>query len=109
MHTEIDEIERRIMQLEIERQALLKETDAHSVERRKQIEKELARLREDSSGRKARELAEKEAIGKIRKLKEQIEKLKAEAQRYERAGELAKVAEVRDGNIVQPEREFNAA
>ncbi len=48
---EIDEIERRIMQLEIERQALLKENDAHSKERRTQIEKELAKLREDSSGR----------------------------------------------------------
>jgi len=90
---EIDEIERRIMQLEIERQALLKESDAHSKERRKQIEKELAVLKEDSSGRKARWQAEKEAIGKIRKLKEQIEQLKAEEQKHERAGELAKVAE----------------
>jgi ATP-dependent Clp protease ATP-binding subunit ClpB len=107
--TEIDEIERRIMQLEIERQALLKETDAHSAERRKQIEKELAKLKEDSSGRKARWQAEKEAIGKIRKLKEQIEQLKAEAERYERAGDLAKVAEIRYGKIAQAERELNAA
>jgi len=107
--TEIDEIERRIMQLEIERQALLKESDAHSVERRAQIEKELAKLREDSSGRKARWQAEKEAIGKIRKLKEQIEQLKAEEQRYERAGELAKVAEIRYGKIAQAERELAAA
>jgi len=107
--TEIDEIERRIMQLEIERQALLKETDAHSVERRGQIEKELAKLKEDSSGRKARWQAEKEAIGKIRKLKEQIEQLKAEAERYERTGELAKVAEIRYGKIAQAEREMNAA
>jgi ATP-dependent Clp protease ATP-binding subunit ClpB len=107
--TEIDEIERRIMQLEIERQALLKETDKHSVERRAQIEKELAKLKEDSSGRKARWQAEKEAIGKIRKLKEQIEQLKAEAERYERAGELAKVAEIRYGKIAQAEREMNAA
>jgi len=107
--TEIDEIERRIMQLEIERQALLKETDAHSVERRKQIEKELAKLKEDSSGRKARWQAEKEAIGKIRKLKEQIEQLKAEAERYERGGELAKVAEIRYGKIAQAERELDAA
>jgi ATP-dependent Clp protease ATP-binding subunit ClpB len=107
--TEIDEIERRIMQLEIERQALLKETDAHSVERRKQIEKELAKLKEDSSGRKARWQAEKEAIGKIRKLKEQIEQLKAEAERYERAGDLAKVAEVRYGKIAQAEKDLNAA
>jgi ATP-dependent Clp protease ATP-binding subunit ClpB len=107
--TEIDEIERRILQLEIERQALLKETDAHSVERRAQIEKELAKLREDSSGRKARWQAEKEAISKIRKLKEQIEQLKAEAERYERAGELAKVAEIRYGKIAQAEREAQQA
>ena len=107
--TEIDEIERRILQLEIERQALIKETDAHSVERRKQIEKELARLREDSSGRKARWQAEKEAISKIRKLKEQIEQMKAEAERYERAGELAKVAEIRYGKITQLEREAQQA
>ncbi len=107
--TEIDEIERRIMQLEIERQALLKETDAHSVERRAQIEKELAKLREDSSGRKARWQAEKEAISKIRKLKEQIEELKAEADRYERAGDLAKVAEIRYGKIAQVEREAQQA
>src|SRR6266403_198225 len=65
--TEIDEIERRIMQLEIERQALLKETDAHSKERRAQIEKELGTLKEDSSGMKARWQSEKNAIGQIRK------------------------------------------
>jgi len=107
--TEIDEIERRILQLEIERQALLKETDAHSVERRGQIEKELAKLREDSSGRKARWQAEKAAIQKIRKLKEQVEQLKAEEQRYERAGDLAKVAEIRYGKIAQTEREMKEA
>jgi ATP-dependent Clp protease ATP-binding subunit ClpB len=107
--TEIDEIERRILQLEIERQALLKETDPHSIERRTQIEKELAKLREDSSGRKARWQAEKEAISKTRKLKEQIEALKAEADRFERAGDLAKVAEIRYGKIAQVEKELQQA
>jgi ATP-dependent Clp protease ATP-binding subunit ClpB len=106
---EIDEIERRIMQLEIERQALLKENDAHSKERRTQIEKELAKLREDSSGRKARWQVEKEALAKTRKLKEQIEQLKAEEQRYERSGELAKVAEIRYGKIATAERELKQA
>jgi ATP-dependent Clp protease ATP-binding subunit ClpB len=106
---EIDEIERRIMQLEIERQALLKEKDAHSKERRQQIEKELAKLREDSSGRKARWQAEKDAIGKIRRLKEQIEQLHTEEQRYERSGELAKVAEVRYGRIAAAERDLKQA
>jgi len=107
--TEIDEIERRIMQLEIERQALLKETDAHSKERRAQIEKELGALKEQSSGMKARWQSEKDAIGKIRKLKERIEQLKAEEQRYERAGELAKVAEIRYGQIAAAEAELNKA
>src|SRR5712672_1398495 len=106
---EIDEIERRIMQLEIERQALLKENDAHSKERRKQIEKELAALKEDSSARKTRWQAEKEAIGKIRKLKEQIEQLRAEEQKYERSGELAKVAEIRYGKIAAAERDLQKA
>jgi ATP-dependent Clp protease ATP-binding subunit ClpB len=106
---EIDEIERRILQLEIERQSLLKETDAHSKERRNQIDKELAKLKEDSSGRKARWQAEKEAIGKIRKLKEQIEQLRAEEQKFERAGELAKVAEIRYGKIAAAEQELRKA
>jgi ATP-dependent Clp protease ATP-binding subunit ClpB len=107
--TEIDEIQRRIMQLEIERQALLKETDAHSKERRAQIEKELGVLKEQSSGMKARWQSEKDAIGKIRKLKERIEQLKAEEQRYERAGELAKVAEIRYGQISAAEAELKKA
>ena len=106
---EIDEIERRILQLEIERQSLLKEKDAHSKERRNQIEKELAKLKEDSSGRKARWQTEKEAIGKIHKLKEQIEQLKAEEQKFERAGELAKVAEIRYGKIAAAEQELKKA
>ena len=106
---EIDEIERRIMQLEIERQSLLKETDAHSKERRAQIDKELAKLKEDSSARKARWQAEKEAIGKIRKLKEQIDQLKTEEQKYERTGELAKVAEIRYGKIAAAEQELRKA
>src|SRR5271168_2091079 len=106
---EIDEIERRIMQLEIERQSLLKEKDAHSKERRNQIEKELAKLKEDSSGRKARWQAEKDAMGKIRKLKGQIEQLRADEQRYERSGELAKVAEIRYGQVAAAERELKLA
>ena len=107
--TEIDEIERRIMQLEIERQALLKESDAHSKERRAQIEKELGTLKEQSSGMKARWQSEKDAIGKIRKRKERIEQLKAQEQRYERSGELAKVAEIRYGQIAAAEAELNKA
>jgi ATP-dependent Clp protease ATP-binding subunit ClpB len=106
---EIDEIERRILHLEIERQALLHESDAHSKERLKQLEVELAVLREESNGRKARWQVEKDAVAKIRKLKEQIEQLKAEEQRLERAGDLARVAEIRYGKLGTVERELAAA
>src|SRR5713101_221256 len=106
---EIDAIERRILQLAIERQALLKETDGHSAVRRQEIEQELAKLREESSAQKSRWQAEKEAFGKIRKLKENIEQLRAEEQRYERAGDLSRVAEIRYGKIAAAERELHAA
>src|SRR5579864_4201863 len=106
---EIDEIERRIMQLEIERQALLRESDAHSKERLKQLESELAGLREESNARKAQWQVEKTAIAKIRGVKEQIEHLKAEEQRLERSGDLAKVAEIRYGKLATVEREIAAA
>jgi ATP-dependent Clp protease ATP-binding subunit ClpB len=106
---EIDEIERRIMQLEIERQALLKETDAHSRERLGQLDQQLAELREQSNARKARWQVEKDAIAGIGKLKEQIDALKAEEQRYERAGDLAKVAEIRYSKLAQAERALQEA
>jgi len=107
--TEIDEIERRIMQLEIERQALRKETDVHSRERLTEIEKELATLREQSDGLKAHWQTEKQAIERIRKLKEQMESLKAEEQRFERAGDLSRVAEIRYGKLSAIEKELKAA
>ncbi|MGH9794315.1 MAG: ATP-dependent chaperone ClpB [Candidatus Acidiferrales bacterium] len=109
MPVELDEIERRIMQLEIELEALRKEDDAHSRERRKQIESQLAGLREQSGALKAHWQNEKEAISGLRKLKEQIEQLKIEEQRHERAGELAKVAEIRYGKLAAAERELAAA
>ncbi len=106
---EIDEIERRILQLEIERQALLKESDPHSQERQKQIERQLAELREESNSLKAHWQNEKEAISRIRKLKEEIEALKAQEHRYEREGDLAKVAEIRYGKLAAAERELQTA
>jgi ATP-dependent Clp protease ATP-binding subunit ClpB len=106
---EIDEIERRILQLEIERQALLKESDPHSRERLGQLDQQLAELREQSNASKARWQVEKNAIGGIRKQKEQIEALRAEEQRYERSGELARVAEIRYGKLAHAERELEQA
>ncbi|HXX45892.1 MAG TPA: ATP-dependent chaperone ClpB [Candidatus Acidoferrales bacterium] len=107
--TEIDEIERRIMQLEIERQALRKESDPHSKERLSQIEKELGGLREQSSSLKAHWQTEKDAITRIRKQKEEIERLKGEEQRYERAGDLSRVAEIRYGKLSAADKELKAA
>jgi ATP-dependent Clp protease ATP-binding subunit ClpB len=107
--TEIDEIERRIMQLEIERQALRKESDAHSKERLGQIEKELGGLREQSTTLKAHWQTEKDAIGRIRKQKEEIDRLKTDEQRYERAGELSRVAEIRYGKLAAAEKELKTA
>ncbi len=106
---EIDGIERQIIQLEIERQSLLRENDAHSKERRKAIEGELAGLREQSSGLKARWQQEKGAIQRIRGLKEEIDQAKSEEQRFERLGDLSKVAELRYGTIAGKERELAAA
>src|SRR5438105_1497132 len=106
---EIDEIERRILQLEIERQALLKESDPHSRERLAQLDQQLAGLREQSNASKARWQVEKNAIAGIRKQKEQIEALKAEEQRYERSSKLARLAESRHGQLAQAERELEEA
>ena len=107
--TEIDEIERRVMQLEIERQALRKESDPHSRERLSQIEKELSTLREQSNSLKAHWQIEKDAIGRIRKQKEEIERLKGEEQRYERSGDLSRVAEIRYGKLAAAERALKDA
>ena len=108
MPIEIDQVERRIKQLEIEQHALSKEKDAASKERRKAIEAELAELREQSAGMKAHWQAEKEAIGKIQAVKEQIEQAKTEAERAERVGDLQKAAELRYGRIPEAERQLAA-
>jgi ATP-dependent Clp protease ATP-binding subunit ClpB len=106
MPTEIDQLERRATQLEIEKQALKKEDDANSRERLKVIDKELAGVREKSNALKARWKQEKEAIGRARQLKEKIEQLKLEEQAEERKGNLARVAEIRYGLLRQTEEEL---
>ncbi|OFW62910.1 MAG: ATP-dependent chaperone ClpB [Actinobacteria bacterium RBG_13_63_9] len=108
MPLEIDQVERRIKQLDIELHALSKEKDAASKERRKSIEVELAGLREQSAGMKAHWQAEKEAIGKIQALKEQIEAAKTEGEKAERVGDLQKAAELRYGSIPGAERQLAA-
>ena len=97
--TEIDEVERRIMQLEIERQTLKKEEDDASIERRNRIEAELADLREKASQLKAQWHKEKEVIQDIQQLKEQIEQLKIREEQAVREGDLNEVGKIRYGEI----------
>ena len=99
--TEIDEIERRITQLEIEKQALKKETDKASIERLKKLDKELAELKEKSNQMKARWQVEKESIQKIQSLKGEIESTKLEAQGAERSGDYDRAAELKYGRLVE--------
>ena len=96
---EIDEVERRITQLEIERQALAKEGDRSAVERRDAIEEKLRTLGEKSSGMKAEWQAEKEAISRIQALKEEIDSLRSEVERAIRAGDLGHAAELQYSRI----------
>jgi ATP-dependent Clp protease ATP-binding subunit ClpB len=112
MPVEIDEVERRIRQLEIERAALQKETDAASIERLEKLERELADLRDASAGMMAHWHEEKERIDAIRTLKAETEEARGEAERAERDGDLQRAAELRYGTLVDLEKrleEENAA
>jgi ATP-dependent Clp protease ATP-binding subunit ClpB len=104
--TDIDQLERRATQLEIEKQALKKEDDANSKDRLIVIEKELAEIREKSTTLKASWKKEKDWIAHARALKEKLEQLKIEEQAEERAGNLQRVAEIRYGLIRQTEEEL---
>src|ERR1700722_377044 len=104
--TDIDQLERRATQLEIEKQALKKEDDANSKERLGVIEKDLAEIREKSNALKANWKKEKDLIARAREFKEQLEKIKIEEQAEERKGNLQRVAEIRYGLIRQTEQEL---
>jgi ATP-dependent Clp protease ATP-binding subunit ClpB len=106
MPTEIDQLERRATQLEIEKQALKKEDDPNSKERLAAIDKELAGIREKANALKARWKQEKDLIAKSRQLKERIEQLRIEEQAAERKGDLQRVAEIRYSLIRQAEEEL---
>jgi ATP-dependent Clp protease ATP-binding subunit ClpB len=106
MPEEIDELERRILQLEIERQALKKEKDKSSKEKLDKLSKELADLKEQSNSLKGKWQKEKELIDAMNKLKEQTDGLKIEEQNAERRGDLEKVAEIRYGKLVEAGKEM---
>ncbi|GAC1418336.1 MAG: ATP-dependent chaperone ClpB [Gemmatimonadaceae bacterium] len=109
MPQEIDEVERRITQLEIERQALQKEKDKESRDRLKALERELAELREKSAAMKAQWQQEKETLGAVGKITQQIEQARTDAERATRAGDLQKAAEITYGLIPQLERQMREA
>ena len=106
MPTEIDVVDRRIRQLEIERVALAKETDIPSIERLATIEEELANLREQISAMKAHWQNEKDAIDRIRELKEQLENNRSQ---LEREDDLEKASEIRYGVLPEIERQISEA
>jgi ATP-dependent Clp protease ATP-binding subunit ClpB len=106
--TELDEVQRRVMQLEIEREALKKETDAASRDRLELLEKELAELKSEGDALKARWQNEKQAADTHRAIKEKIEQTKAEIERAERNYDLNKAAELKYGTLVQLEKELAA-
>ena len=104
--TELDRIERRILQLNIENQALAKERDAASRERRDELERELANLQAQRDAMQLKWQNEKRSIERVRDLKAQLEQLRMDQTRYERTGDLARAAEVKHGRIPALEQEI---
>jgi ATP-dependent Clp protease ATP-binding subunit ClpB len=107
MPSELDEILRRVMQLEIEREALKKESDKASKERLKKIEKELADLKGEADALKARWQNEKGAVQRVRALREQIEQTKIEIERAERQYDLNRAAELKYGKLTEMQKKLD--
>ncbi|MFN8355572.1 MAG: ATP-dependent chaperone ClpB [Spirosomataceae bacterium] len=102
---ELDELNRRIMQLEIEREAIRRENNK---EKETALSKEIAELSQDRNVLKAQWESEKASVGEIRVLKEQIEQLKLQADQAERAGDYGKVAEIRYGRILEAQKKLDS-
>ena len=109
MPAELDEVSRRVMQLEIEREALRKETDRGSRERLEKLEQELANLREEAQRLQAQWEHEKDAIQRARKLKEEHEAVRLEIEQAQRRGDYAKASELQYGRVPELEREIREA
>ncbi len=106
MPSEIDTIDRKIIQLEIEKQSLKKDTDKAAKERRDKIEKELAELKSQMDQMKMHWSSEKDIIKKIQQIKSQMEALKIEEINAQREGNLARAAEIRYGKLVELDRQL---
>ncbi|MGO9119031.1 MAG: ATP-dependent chaperone ClpB [Desulfomonilaceae bacterium] len=108
MPTEIDEIHRRIVQLQIEEQALTKESDPASKERIGKVRAEIAKLTSESDALKQKWQQEKKVISAIRELKERYERAKTEAAKAEREGNLSRAAELKYGMLIEIEKDIRA-
>ena len=106
---EVDRMERKVIQLEIERQALQKESDQASAERLAAVESQLEELRAESSLLRQRWQQEKQQINEIKRLKEEIERLRNEQEAAAREGNLAVASEIRYGRLVRAEQDLNRA
>ena len=109
MPIEIDNLERRMSHLEIERQALSKEKDAASHERLRHVEDELERVRAEVTPLKERWEREKNAIARVRQLKEELDTLRQEEEKASRAGDWEKAAQIRYGRLSQIDKEIHSA
>ncbi|MEF9427272.1 MAG: AAA family ATPase, partial [Candidatus Mariimomonas ferrooxydans] len=107
MPSELDEIERKLRQYEIEKQAVMKEKDKASKERLEKLKQEIAVLAEKRGFLKTQWLNEKEAIGKISSIKEEIERTKIDAEKAERDGDLARASELKYGKLTALQKEFD--
>jgi ATP-dependent Clp protease ATP-binding subunit ClpB len=105
----VDQLERRILQLEVERQALKKESDQASKDRLAQLEKELAQLKDQSTQLKAQWEREKKEVNAVKSLKEQIERVRLDSEAAERRGDLEKAAELRYGKLLSLQKELDEA
>ncbi|MEZ0227852.1 MAG: ATP-dependent chaperone ClpB [Planctomycetota bacterium] len=105
---ELDEIQRKVTTLEIEKMSLAKEKDRASKDRLAQIDRELADLKEKGSGIRTRWQSEKQAVDEIRKIQEAIELARTQAARHEREGNLQQVAEIRYGTLPQLDKDLQA-
>ncbi|MGI5876918.1 MAG: ATP-dependent chaperone ClpB [Dethiobacteria bacterium] len=108
MPVALDEITRRVMQLEIEEAALKKEKDAASQERLEKLQQELAELRGEADAMKAQWQSEKEAIARMRQLKREIEEVRTEIEKAEREYDLNRVAELKYGRLNDLERDLRS-
>ena len=109
MPTEMDELRHRIMQLEIEEAAMKKETDKLTQAHLAEVQKELAELREQFNGMKARWENEKQSIGKVQNLRQEIEKINAEIEMAQNRYDLNKAAELKYGRLPQLQKELEEA